>query len=145
MLQKEKEKADKKILETKSKAEEIIGKLIILLEICSILIADTFHKSSKSHISIIERRNHNIKMYEQKLKEDQKLKGKRSNEIKKAREAKQAREEAIEKRKFDVYKSKKEEAQELKRKKQELRKTKQKIMVCLYKNSRLCIPNHLSR
>ena len=59
MLQKEKEKADKKIVETQSKAQEII-----------------------------QRKNENDKLYEKKLKEQEKQKKKKMAEIKKSKEAK---------------------------------------------------------
>ena len=58
MLQKEKEKADKKIVETKSKAEEII-----------------------------KRKNENDRLYEQKIKDRERQKAKRANEMKKAKES----------------------------------------------------------
>ena len=77
MLQREKEKADKKIIETKSKAEEII-----------------------------KRKNENDRAYEQKLKNHHKQKVKQLNDIKHKKEAKAARQEAIERRKFEVYNAK---------------------------------------
>jgi len=85
MLQKEKEKADKKIVQTKAKAEEILA-----------------------------RKKENDKLYHKKLKEKEKFKKAELERRKKFKEERKERARKIEMRKYEVYAMRKEEAKEFK-------------------------------